>query len=427
MAGSDESGEDMESGRVNRAEDRTIIWAQRTAESPFNGDSVFIVERAGDIEDDDFSVPFERVHAIRGVGLGDGAGVIGLSGLHTQYDAEHLIDVGVFGVGNTGVRGEGFGNPGVEGLGKDRPFNAIDGVGVFGRGGRQPDDRNDDRKPHGPGVVGLGGGRSRKLDHHDIVQSVGVFGQGAEAETRTVDGVEHGPRQPGAGVVGRGGESIPRGTVAPGVVGWAGGADPLPVPVFTGDIGTLGYGGTGVTGIALAGPGVHGIGSDGEGGAVPNRGQIGPGVLAEGGVGLRPGATDVFMHAAGVIGLSGEQNPPATETNEIGVYGRGREGVKGFGSASRGGRFQSQRSAQVNLVPAKRAHGRDQVAVIPTVLANPGMQGPELPRDGERGDLMSVVNDDAVCTLWFCVESPSGAGPARWAQVLLGPLFDGRS
>jgi hypothetical protein len=118
--------------------------------------------------------------------------------------------------------------------------------------------------------------------------------------------------------------------------------------------------------------------------------------------------------------------PATAESNEAGVYGTGRNGIKGVASDGRGGVFQSRRSAQVCLVPAKRSQGREQTPVIPTGVANPGVQGPELPRDGQRGDLMSVINDDALCTLWFCVESPSSNGPARWSQVLLGPFFDGR-
>ena len=50
MAGSDESGEDMEAGRTNRAEDQTRIWAQRENGEDFNGDVIFVVEAARDID-----------------------------------------------------------------------------------------------------------------------------------------------------------------------------------------------------------------------------------------------------------------------------------------------------------------------------------------------------------------------------------------
>jgi hypothetical protein len=429
MAGSDESGEDMESGRTNRAEDRTRIWAQQEQGQPFNGDVIFIVEGAGDIEDDDYVLPSSRLHGILGSGVNEGVGVIGLDADHRDQDLTHIVKIGVFGRGETGVLGEGSRGPGVEGLGGDRPFNTPDGAGVIGRGGRQPDTNNKERKPHGAGVIGMGGGRSRKLQNDSIVGSVGVFGQGAEAETRSVDGSDHGPQSPGAGVVGRGGVTIPpRGPVAPGVVGLAGGADDLPSLAFEGDIGVYGRGATGVEGSGAAGPGVHGRGSDGEGLAL-SRGVIGPGVLGEGGQGRDPLNPDRFVFGAGVVGFAGDPPPPSfAETRDTGVYGAGRTGVKGSGFEGRGGVFQSERSAQVRLIPARRPQSREQASFTPTVIPDPGRLGPELPREGRVGDLMSTVDDDGQCSLWFCVrEGTSGAGPARWAQVLLGPLFDGRA
>ena len=59
MAGSDHSGEDMEAGRTNRAENTTKIWAQRFDESDtsvdFNGNAILIVEESASVEDpDDF-------------------------------------------------------------------------------------------------------------------------------------------------------------------------------------------------------------------------------------------------------------------------------------------------------------------------------------------------------------------------------------
>lgn len=54
MAGASGSGEDMETGRVNRAEGRTFLWAQVPPGQPyFNGDAMFVVEAARDAEDPD--------------------------------------------------------------------------------------------------------------------------------------------------------------------------------------------------------------------------------------------------------------------------------------------------------------------------------------------------------------------------------------
>ena len=49
-------------------------------------------------------------------------------------------------------------------------------------------------------------------------------------------------------------------------------------------------------------------------------------------------------------------------------------------------------------------------------------RGLALPKRGRGGELMAVKDDQGACTLWFCVKD---GPPARWAQVLLGPEFDG--
>lgn len=58
---------------------------------------------------------------------------------------------------------------------------------------------------------------------------------------------------------------------------------------------------------------------------------------------------------------------------------------------------------------------------IPSI---PGEQVVELPRDGQAGDLLALIDNQRRANLWFCVRSADG-GPAQWAQVLLGPAFDG--
>src|SRR3954452_7412239 len=114
MAGSSKSGQDMESGRTNFAEDQTRIWAQVESGEEFAGDVIFVVEAARDIDDDDFVKPGSGLHAIRGSSVG-GTGVIGLSSQTADIDIALATKVGVFGKGLIGVRGEG--NPGVEGVG----------------------------------------------------------------------------------------------------------------------------------------------------------------------------------------------------------------------------------------------------------------------------------------------------------------------
>jgi hypothetical protein len=105
--GSEYSGDDMEAGRTNFAEDQTRIWAQQSLSGEqFAGDAIFIVEAARDIDDDDFGEPSPGLHAIRGSSVG-GTGVIGLSPQVAAIDITLAPKVGVFGKGDTGVRGLG--------------------------------------------------------------------------------------------------------------------------------------------------------------------------------------------------------------------------------------------------------------------------------------------------------------------------------
>lgn len=433
MAGSEHSGQDIEAGRTNFADDKTIIWAQQRAGEAFGGDVIFIVEAARDIDnDDDFNKPSDKLHGIKGSGVSTGAGVIGLDSSVGDSDISQLKDVGVFGKGETGIRGEGTQGPGVEGIGSGL-FFPLHSPGVVGRGGRFPDEDNAHRELHGPGVIGLGGGRSRSLPADDLVGSVGVFGQGAEAEARTVGGTVHGPRSPGAGVVGRGGVSIPPGgAVAPGVVGLAGGGPILPLNIPENlNTGVFGRGATGVVGSGTAGPGVHGSGSDGEGQSGAGGSEVvSAGVVGEGGRGRDPTNAERFVHGAGVIGLASDAPFPSfAETGETGVYGKGKDGIKGVGFEGRGGVFVSEHSAQVQLVPAKGrlvpAKGLpavEQASFTPTRVTNPL---PTLPRKGQGGDLMTVIDNLLQCTLWLCVQGVTDNSPAVWTQVLLGPTFVG--
>lgn len=177
--------------------------------------------------------------------------------------------------------------------------------------------------------------------------------------------------------------------------------------------------------------------------------------MAGGGV---PIPRDQKLVAAGVIGLAGDTAiPPISETGNNGVYGRGPVGIFGHGffgvygksetgrgvfgetdsdvgvfglarkDTGRGGAFQSGRSAQVWLIPQNQpTEFPTPVAVTPTVI-RAEREGPKLPKDGRGGDLMAIADKQGQCTLWFCVKGEGAAVPARWAQVLLGPSFDGQA
>jgi hypothetical protein len=215
---------------------------------------------------------------------------------------------------------------------------------------------------------------------------IGVYGQGAEVTVIQVPDprqfafgtaeepshlpplspVPSGPEVPAAGVLGRGGVPIPRhGAVAAGVIGLAG---DRPIPDFAE---------TGDTGVYGAGP-----------------------------------KTGVFGHGS------------------FGVYGQTEDGAGVYGYASaggRGGRFQSERSAQVQLMP-RLVRG----PFPTTVPANPreiptGPEGVTLPKEGQGGDLLTLMDNQRQCNLWFCVHGSEGKDvPAQWAQVLLGTPMAGR-
>ncbi len=397
MAGATGSGQEMQTGRTNRAEGRTILWAQvPPGQSNFNGPAILIVEKAKNAEDpDDYDegesfVPSNQFDGIVGIGSSGsgpanfggtpgGTGVVGKGGRNQGS--------GVFGLGGgtpePGNRGEG--GIGVHGLGGGKIDLHADpaippGAGMVGQGGRQDDNGNTLRLPHAAGVIGIGGGTGRNKDLlplHTLTETggVGVYAQGAEA-TMTMtpppsDGsgsipganVPSGPVAPGAGVLGRGGVPIPpEGPVAAGVIGLAGG-----VPIQ--DISE-----TGNTGVYGAGP------------------------------------TGIFGH--GPVGVRGQSDSGA--------------GVHGVAESGRGGMFESVRSAQVQLVPQEvRTPFPTPVTVTPKEIPAGRDEGLQLPKNGQGGDLLALMDDQRHCTLWFCVRGGAGA-PAQWAQVLLGTLFEGK-
>ncbi|MFD7165182.1 hypothetical protein [Streptomyces violascens] len=113
---------------------------------------------------------------------------------------------------------------------------------------------------------------------------------------------------------------------------------------------------------------------------------------------------------------------------DAGVQGQGSPGVWGLGpGAANGGLFTSEAGAQLRLVPREsRSPGPSGPTTPSAVLVDGRNPGPELPRNGRAGELTTLQDPSGTCTLWFCVHD-SGEAPARWAQILLGPTFDGRA
>jgi hypothetical protein len=416
MSGADESNDDLVSGRVNRANDQTTIWAENqytwtgigpietsSMRTEFSSSNIFVVEVARDTEEDGEFRPSTPVDAIVGIGWSadfagqsGGTGVTGMGG--------DVGGTGVFakgGEGGTGLRADAGGDAtGVVALGGPR-----EGTGVFGLGGGG--ERLLRRGEGGKGVHGVGGVAHLQPGSADVLPGVGVFGQGGKIAQENRDQLLL-----GTGVIGVGGD--------------AGNPD-LPPASDAGSVGVFGQG---------ADAHVNTIQDDGatvfDGPAEPGAGVIGRGGI---GTGVRPGI------AAGVIGLAGgHAKPSLAETGGTGVHGHGPTGVRGVGvggpgvngasDTSRGGIFASQGVAQVQLTPFRvrtklPAPGSVTPMAIPLGLLREGVAS--LPKDGQAGDLMSLLDDARLCTLWFCVRAHDGTGPAQWAQVLLGPSFPGQS
>ncbi|MEU5438191.1 hypothetical protein AB0G73_33190 [Streptomyces sp. NPDC020719] len=53
-------------------------------------------------------------------------------------------------------------------------------------------------------------------------------------------------------------------------------------------------------------------------------------------------------------------------------------------------------------------------------------RGPELPRNGRAGESTALQDPSGTCTPWLGI-SNLGEEPAHWAQILLGPPFNGRA
>jgi hypothetical protein len=359
MAGSSKTGDDMEAGRVNRAEDQTVHWAQQRKDGFFDGNAIMVVEPARDIDDDDFEkIPERDLSGVVGTAMGGGVGIIGINMEHPYFES-----------------------PGEDLLPEDLAH--AQSAGVFGKG------------------------------------ATGVVGQG---EVRAA--LPHDPHV-GIGVLGRGGKNFQ--VVGTGVVGFGGGVEDF-VPKNEKGTGVFGVGNAGVVGEGFSGPGVRGFGSDSEAGVIGIGGKEGDDQQG-----------NKTPRGTGVIGFGSEDMtdelfldvPEAKSHDGTGVYGVGQDGVKGFGIDGRGGVFVSKSSAQVRLVPAQGrlvlAAGHrvvEKEAFTPNRVTNPL---PGLPMRGQAGDLMTLTDNLEQCTLWFCVQGGTDESKAIWAQILLGPTFDGQT
>lgn len=374
------SGDEIEAGRVTTGESTTTLLGALPSERDVDFNGVVVLRVGPDPGELKPNNSFDGIHGVGNNGSVGGAATPGGTGV-VGFGSPNQ-GTGVAGFGG-GVKGSG--GIGVHGVGGSQSSPSFDpsgrpGAGVFAQGGRMGDDDNDKRFLHGAGVIGLAG--KRPMPNASDIGSVGVYGHGAEAEVRVVnvDGlnVTVGPIAPGPGVLGRGGVPIPLGEqpVAAGVIGLAGDTAIPPIS-DSGNTGVYGGGQLGVKGVGMAA-------------GVSGKGASGPGVSGNG--------------FPGVLGIAADHS-------------------------ARGGEFESTRSAQLRLVPHRSEQRiRSQTPVTPIALS--AGSEPTLPKDGRGGDLLVVEmkseNNQPTCTLWFCVQG-TASGPARWAQVLVGPAFDGTS
>src|SRR3989442_3088632 len=222
------SGDDMEVGRTNGAEQITLLVDQTHDDGGDSNDDIFYLVC---LQGDHNRWPTHETDGIVGIGSSGtappvgpprgGRGVVGLGG--------PVAGTGVFGrggynadapkvwssVGGPQAEGHSSGGVGVHGAGGDASdfgfAGPLDpGTGVLGQGGKQQE-FNTNLHGNGAGVVGAAG--AAQIPPFTDVQNTGVFGQGGDSEQHTVttDGVTStaGPKDPGPGVVGRGGIQRP--------------------------------------------------------------------------------------------------------------------------------------------------------------------------------------------------------------------------
>jgi hypothetical protein len=393
-------GDDLETGgKGNLADHHTLLWAANGFASPFvlgveieHGASPSI--SFGAILGVGYSGRSDPWGARGGVGVsgkggrGGGAGVVGMAG--GTGDPHVAIGAGAKGSGGIGVRG--VGGDLTDMVAPSALYDLDVGPGVVGHGGRR-ERGNTQRKPHGAGVIGMGGSGDSFEPSSFETDGAGVFGQGANAEWREYieDGKVHptGPDHPGCGVLGQGGTvDAPMPPAewhnAAGVIGLAGGYSLPGVYVYSGGSGVYGRGRVGVRGQGNFVCGVLGAGRTREGGPeIP--GVIGTSSKLEG-----HGAQWEDHHVLPYWAIG------------AGVAGKGSVGVKGFGTGDRGAVFSSDVAPQLHLFPN---------------LANPMKLG--VP--ARAGDLLVTSETDQksgveTAVLWFCKTGGSGTN-AVWVQI----------
>ena len=159
------------------------------------------------------------------------------------------------------------------------------------------------------------------------------------------------------------------------------------------------------------GIGVHGLGGNSRDDfpqlSAPDAGA---GVVGEGGV--KRNNSGILQVAAGVIGAAGDTDLPRSPLTEA-------AGVVGVSKHGPGGVFASESTSQVHL-EAKPIPQPFAETPFPQVTHVVLESTKVLPTEGRPGDLLTLIDPNGVCTLWFCVRAPNGRLRAVWRQVLLG-------
>jgi hypothetical protein len=143
------------------------------------------------------------------------------------------------------------------------------------------------------------------------------------------------------------------------------------------------------------------------------------------------------------IDPSNPNDPPVRDnTLPAGVLGLSMQGagVRGVSRFDRGAIFQSATIRNDPQFPAGRDEDETnppvaQIRLVPHRLrqVDDRSQNPLLPRDGQTGDLLSVVAFErgnqrfSSAQLWFCVRGAKGNpfGAAQWSKVAFSDTVDG--
>jgi hypothetical protein len=267
-------GDDIQMGAINEAGAQTNLFGRVNADGSWPGDVIFNVEAR--------VLTPRAINGIRGVGQEAQPGPIG---------GFVPAGVGVHGIGDTGVVGEGQ-TAGV--IGRAIGTSTLLAAGVFGQGGTGT-----------PGVVGqAGNGTADGVQGFGTGTFSGVAGFGdPNANGTGVFGAGRGPQAPGVRGIGSGGpNTLPGGAV--GVYGQAGGGN---------NNGVEGHGSGTFAGVA-------GFGDAGNTSTMPNSGI---GVFAVGGA-PPPGSSQPGGPGVHAVGASGA--PFAPLNRAVGVFAVGGNG-----------------------------------------------------------------------------------------------------